>query len=264
MNESNSPPFPPQPSAAVVRTRKGLGCSSIGCLLVIVVLLLIGAGMGSVYWLFSHGGPAYVSEKVVPVRIAEASDEQYQAVLAKLAPFGQAMNEGHAATLEITPDDLNTLIARSPQFESWRGRVFLAAAHDRIIAEVSSPVTSDETTRGYFNVRATLDASYSGNGFVVFIRRLEPINHSEADTPFTHFLNTGFWLNLFSQEMSAGLSEGFREQAAKDPASADFLRSLRTIVVQDGKIVVTLNERPGGTPAVSPAPTPVATEADQT
>ena len=263
MNESNPPPFPPQP-ATIARTRKGCGCFSIGCLLVVLVLLLIGAGAGSVAWLFSHGGKTYISEQSTPVRIAHATDEQYQAVLAKLAPFGQAMNDGRAATLEITPEDLNVLIARSPQFESWRGRLFLAAENDRIIADVSSPVTDGETTRGYLNARATLDASYSGNGFVVFIRHLEPVDRTKDNTPFNQFINTPSLLNVFGQQMSTSLNDGFREQAAKDPAAADFLRSLRTIIVQNGKIVISVSERPGGVPAASPTPTPVATDANQT
>ena len=263
MNDSTPPPLPSQP-ASVVRTRKGFGCFSAGCLLVVIVLLLIGAGAGSLSWLFYRGGQAYVSEQSVAVRIADATDEQYRAVLAKLSPFGQAMNTGQAATLEITPDDLNVLIARSPQFESLRGRLFLAADNDRIIADVSSPLTDSETTRGYFNGRATLDASYSGNGFVVFIRHIEPIDRAKGNTPFTNFLNTPTLLNAFSQQMSNSLNDGFREQAAKDPATLDFLRGLRTIIVQNGKIIVTLNARPGGIPAVSPPPTPVATDADQT
>ena len=198
------------------------------------------------------------------MRVADATDEQYQAVLAKLAPFGQAMKEGQAATLEITPDDLNVLIARNPQFESFRGRLFLTADGDQILADVDTPLTDSDTNRAYFNARATLGASYTANGFVIFIHRLVPRESPQAKTLFTQFVNNENILGAFSQQMSASLNDGFHAQADEDPATADFLRSLRTIIVQDGKIIVTLNERSGSGAADTPAPTPVATKDNQT
>ena len=266
MNEpSSAPPSPPQfPSG--VRTRKRWGCLPVGCLVVVVALVLCGAVVGGVYWLFSQGGEAFLSEQPFAVHVAEITDEQYQAVLAKLAPFDQAMNEGHAATLEITLDDLNVLIARSPQFQALRGRLFLTAKGSGIVADMSAPLTDSETNLSYFNGRATLDASYASNGFDVLLRHLEPLASAPGDTPFANFLNKPAVLNAVSQKMSIDLNEGFRERAAKDPVTAGFLRDLRTIVILNGKIVVTTNERPGTTPIETPAPTPtpVATGSNPT
>ena len=260
MSEFSSPPaFPPQPPPAV-RTRRGPGCLSIGCLILVIVLVLLGAGFGGMYWLVSEGGRAFVSEQQAPVRIAEATDEQYQAVLAKLGPFSQAVTDGHAANLELTPDDLNVLIARSPQFESLRGRVFLTAKGDQIVADMSTPLGEDNNRHVYFSGRATLDASYASSGFVVFLRSVEPLDHARADTRFARMLNHPALLNAISQLMSAGLNDGIRQQAVNDTATAELLRTLHTIIVQDGKIVVTTNERPG----VTPTPTPVATDGNDT
>ena len=264
MNESNPPPFPPQPPP-IVRRRKGLGCFSVGCLIVILVLGVAGVGFGSLLWVISQGGQAYVSEQQVLARTAPATDEQYQAVLAKLAPFGQAMNEGHAATLEITPDDLNVLIARSPQFDAWRGRLFLAAKGDQLVADVSTPLTDDQTRHLYFSGRATLDASYASDGFVVFLRHIEPLNHGKGNTRFDEFLNYDSMLQKLSQLCSQVLNDGFHQQATQDPATADLLRKLRTVIVQNGQIVITTKELPGTVaPNASPAATPVATDDNQT
>ena len=61
-----------------------------------------------------------------------------------------------------------------------------------------------------------------------------------------------------------GLQVDFDARTRHLAEYADFLRNLRTIVIQNGKIVVTINERPGGAPSATPAATPVATDDNQT
>ncbi len=261
MNEPYPPPFPPQPP--IVRRRKGLGCFATGCLIVVIILMFFGVLFGGTLWVVYHGGQAYISDQRSLARTLTPTDEEYQSVLAKLAPFGQAMNEGHAATLEITPDDLNVLIARSPQFEALRGQLFLAAADDGITAEVSTPL-NDDAHAVYFSGRATLDASYASNGFAFFLRSIEPLDKPRGDTLFGRLLNSPAMRQALSQQISRGVNDDIRKQAAKDPATADLLRMLRTIVVQKGKFVITIGERPGAVPSIPPAATPVAMGANQT
>ena len=174
------------------------------------------------------------------------------------------MNEGQAATLELTPEDLNVLIARSPQFDAWRGRLFLAATGDQITADMSIPFNDDES-RVYFNGRVTLDASYASNGFAFFFRHIEPLENSEAHSRFANFLNNEVMRRAFSQQISLSVNDGLHKQAEKDPATADLLRKLRTVVVQAGKIIVTTRELPGaGSVVPLPTPTPVAAGDNQT
>ncbi len=262
MNDPYPPPYPSSQPPPIVRRKKGLGCFATGCLIVLIVVMLAGVGIGSLSYVIYHGGEAYLSEKRTPARIVEASDEQYQAVLNKLAPFGQAMNEGRAATLEITPDELNVLIARSPQAEPLRGQLFLAATGERITADVSSPLNAD-ARQAFFNGRATLDGSYASNGFAVALRHLEPLG-GQSDTLFSRFINSPTMLAAFSQQISRSLNDGVRKQSASDPILADILRKLRTIIVHDGKFVVTLDAPPGsGSPTPAVKPTPVAAGDDQ-
>lgn len=260
------PPYSSQPPP-IIRKRKGLGCFATGCLIVVIILMLFGVFFGSLAYVIYHGGQSYISEAPSLAKTVTATDEQYQAVLAKLAPFGQALNEGRAATLEITPDDLNVLIARSPQFESLRGRLFLAAEGDQLIADTSFPVNDDDAHKMYFNGHATLDGSYASNGFVISLRHIEPLDKSQANTLFSRFLNSQSVLQAFSQQLSHGVNEDFRKQSERDPATADLSRRLRTIVVHDGKIEVAIGENPGGpaaTPTATPTASPVAADDNQT
>ena len=110
-----------------------------------------------------------------------------------------------------------------------------------------------------------MDASYASNGFVVFLRHIEPLDRDKANTRFGEFLNYDPMLRAFSQQFSQMLNDGFHQQAAKDPATADLLRKLRTAVVQNGEIIITTKEVPGALPSnASPTATPVATDDNQT
>ena len=258
MNEPSSPSSVPNPPPVAVR-RRGLGCVPTGCIIVVIILMLLGVGIGGMAWLISQGGQAFFSEQSQITRAAEATDEQYQAVLAKLAPFGQAMNGGHAATVEITPDDLNVLVSRSPQFDFFKHKLFLEAKDDHLGADVSLPVNPDSPKPVYFNGRVSLDASYASNGFALLLRRIDPLDPGKANTRFASFLNSRFMLEGFSRQLSQILNEGLRQQARKDPAAADLLRKLRTVVVDKGNLVITSAEVSGGaTPGAStePSPTP--------
>ena len=266
MNESSPPPVPP---AAVAR-RKRLGCLPMGCLIVVVVLMLLGVGLGTSLWLFYQGGQAFMNDHPTPTRIAEATEEQYQGVLGKLAPFAQAMQEGHAATAELTPDDANVLIARAPQFASWRGRVFLEAKSGGLAADVSVPLGDEGSHPLYFSGHTTFDASYASNGFALFLHGLTPLGAGRADSRFARFLNYPGTLQVLNQKLGLAVNETLRDAARKDAATADLLRKLRTVIVQDGKIVVTVGENPApATPIITPgespnpSPTPVATPADR-
>ena len=101
-----------------------MGCFAKGCLIVIAAGVLVFFMVGGVSW--------YVARNVMPflgpdpgkaIRVFPATDEQYQAVQNKLAPFVQAVNAGHAATVSLTADDINILVAREPQLADLRGQI---------------------------------------------------------------------------------------------------------------------------------------------
>lgn len=258
----NEPPaLPNSPQTAFPARRKRLGCFPIGCIVLVIVLLLGGVVIGSFGWLFYQGGQVFVSDHSALTQ-PETTEEQYQKVLGKFGPFSQAMNEGRAASVEITPEDVNVLVARGPQFQSMRGKFFLAAKDNHLTADLSLPLGSGGARPMYFNGRIHFDASYASNGFALFLRRLEPLGAPQGKTRFSGFLNHPTMLQAFSQEFSRGINEGLRQQAAQDPGTADLLRKLRTVIVQDGKIVITAGAPGRAEPEPVETPTPVATPAN--
>ncbi len=258
-DDSLPPPLPSQP----VRRPRGLGCFVKGCLLTITILMLCGVGIGAVGLFLYKSAHAYYTEQPVPVRAFAATDEQYQAVLAKLQPFNEAMNEGRAATVELTADDLNTLIARQPQLAALRGRTFMDIVNGQLVVDLSFPLTDDNSpAQRYINARTTFDASFATGKLTLALRHVSPLQGEANEGLLPSMLRSPSFLQAYSDKLNRDLNGSLHDQARTDPQTGDILGKLRTMVITGDKLVATSVERPSPlpSPTVSPVAIPAKTE----
>ena len=258
-------PLPPSLPVAPAR-RRGLGCFAKGCLTTITVLMLLGVGLGVLYWLVMKSGQAYFTERQIPTRILEVGDDQYRALLTRLTPFGQALSEGRAATVELSAEDLNTLVAREPDFAPLRGRVFLNIVDGQLVADLSFPVIDDggpTPPSRFINARATLDASFAAGQFTFALRHVQPLRGEANEGLLPWLLRNPASLQTYSQILTRDFNALLRDGDHRDGRLAAVLAALRTMVLRGDKVVVTSLERPGvfpPPPPVSPVAAPPATE----
>src|SRR4029453_4419485 len=121
--------------------RRGLGCFARGCLILVVfgvVLALACLGglysglqrhsaiVHSIFWLAKT---LSVSETPAPVPPVAALTEQIQATGERWRDFKQKARAGQPAQIELTADDLNTLIAAN---RDARWKVFVSIAGNRL------------------------------------------------------------------------------------------------------------------------------------
>ncbi len=257
MNDPLPPTLPLPPGR-----RRGLGCFAKGCLTTVVVLMLFGVGVGTLGWFLYHSGQAYFTEQQVPTRVADSTDEQYQAVLAKVEPFSQAMNEGRAATLELTAADLNTLVAHSPALAILRGRLFVEIVNSQLVADLSFPFNDTAGPGQYFiNAHTTLDASFATGKFTFALRHAQPLQGEAKEGLLPSMLRDPWFLQNYSDKINNDFNAALRDQSRKDPLVAGLLANLRTVVLKDDHLVATTLERPNlPTPTLSPVATPPKTE----
>ncbi len=242
MNDQTPPPLPP--AAPALPPRGGLGCFTKGCLLTIIILMLFGVGLGTFGWFFYKSGQAFFTDQQVAVRVADPTDAQYQAVVAKLQPFGQAMADSQAATVELTADDLNTLIARAPQFAPLRGQAFVEIVNGQLVADLSFPVTDSAPTQYFINARTTLDASFAGGRFAFALRHAIPLRGELKGGLLPSMLRNPTFMQSYSQKLTDICNDRFHDLARKDPSLSDALSRVRTIVLRDNLLVATSVERP--------------------
>ena len=239
MEEINSPAYLPPPAPG-----PSVGCFAKGCLTITAVSIVLLVMFGCFGWYVMRGLQPYLSQQPAEVRVYPATDTQYQTLEARIRAFVQTVKGGHHATLTLTADELNILVARDPQYALLRGKAYLAIAHDQICAETSTLLNehAPEPQRFYFHGRVVFDASFSSGDFTVLLRRIEPLNGGPAPAMVTWALSQP----NFSSNFNEGFNESFHDAIRKNPGSSAFFDRLNTIIVKDNQLVITALDDPGG------------------
>jgi len=139
--------------------RRGLGCFGRGCLILIVfAIVLMIACVAGMYWGFHrhsavlHGlywltKAQAIAQKLVPIPEFTASDGQTQSVHERCGDFEQKARAGQPAEVELTPDDINTLIATN---KDTRGKIFVSIDGERLRCQASVPLGELMGRSGYY------------------------------------------------------------------------------------------------------------------
>jgi len=139
--------------------RKGLGCFARGCLILLVFAIVLAiACVAGMYWGFQRHSAIVrgiywlakthsIAEAPVPVPEFSASDNQIQSVRERWQDFEQRTRAGQPAEIELTADDINTLIITNPHA---RGKVFVSIDGDQLRLQMSVPFGELVGRRGYY------------------------------------------------------------------------------------------------------------------
>ena len=139
--------------------RRGLGCFGRGCLILVVFAIVLAiACLAGMYWGFQrhsailHGiywltKAQALAQKPVPIPEFTASDAQIQSVHERCEDFEQKARAGQPAELELTPDDINTLIVTN---QDTRGKIFISIDGDRLRCQTSVPLGELMGRSGYY------------------------------------------------------------------------------------------------------------------
>jgi hypothetical protein len=139
--------------------RQGLGCFARGCLILLVFAIVLAiACFAGMYWGFQrHSAIVHgiywlakthsIAEAPVPVPEFNASDNQIQSVRERWQDFEQKIRAGQPAEIELTPDDINTLIVTNP---GARGKVFASIDGSQLHLQASVPFGELIGRRGYY------------------------------------------------------------------------------------------------------------------
>lgn len=139
--------------------RRGLGCFARGCLILVVFALVLAlACVAGMYWGFHrhsaviHGLYWLTKARAIadaPGQIPQftASDQQTQAVYERCEDFEQKARAGQPAELELTADDINTLISTN---QDLRGKAFVSIEGDQLRCQASVPLEELIGRPGYY------------------------------------------------------------------------------------------------------------------
>jgi hypothetical protein len=139
--------------------RKGLGCFARGCLIVFLFAIVLAiACFAGMYWgLHRHSALFYgsywlaktrsIAEAPTPVSEFRASDQHLQSFRERWQDFEQKTRAGQPAEIELSEDDINSLIATS---DDLRGKVFASVESNQLRLQASVPIGSFLGRPGYY------------------------------------------------------------------------------------------------------------------
>jgi len=110
-----------------------------------------------IYWLAKTHS---IAEAPAPVPESAASDEQIQRVQERWRDFEQKIRAGQQAEIELTADDINSLIAAN---RDKRWKAFVSMEDNRLRLQTSVPLGEFLGRSGYFNgdIMIQLDGAQS-------------------------------------------------------------------------------------------------------
>jgi hypothetical protein len=208
--------------------RKGLGCFARGCLIVLVFAIVLAiACFAGMYWgLHRHSALFYgsywlaktrsIAEAPTPVREFRASDQQLQGFRERWQDFEQKTRAGQPAEIELSGDDVNSLIATS---EDVRGKVFGSVEANQLRLQASVPIGGFLGRPGY----------YFNGDVIIVLKGAQPLDNPQfsritinGEQVPSDFLNWKY------------RSRHLREYLADQRNAYD----IGTIEIRDGKVIL--------------------------
>ena len=139
--------------------KKGPGCFARGCLIVLVFAIVLAiACFAGMYWgLHRHSALFYggywmaktrsIAEAPSPVPEFSASGRQTQSIRERWQDFEQKTRAGQPAEIELSADDINSLIATNNEL---RGKIFASVEHNQLRLQTSLPIGGFLGRPGYY------------------------------------------------------------------------------------------------------------------
>jgi hypothetical protein len=234
-------PYQQQP--AVPQQKQGMGCFAKGCLTLFVLLSLLGVIVGIMVYTGYRKIAGYIADKPANIRVYPATDAQYNALTQKMTPFALAIQTNQASTLELSADEMNTLIARDPNFAHLRGKTYLTIENNELGADMSFPIDDDaksgRAATKYFNGHVVLGVSVEDGRAELLPKRVEANGQ-----PLPGWLTKIF----ANKDFMTSFNQSFNESFQKNPKVRDLMQHLRSVRIENNRFVLTSTSGPGGEP----------------
>jgi len=116
-----------------------MGCLGCGCLILAVLAFLVLGLIGVVGYICYSQMAALTSTAPLAVPSFDGGDEMYNAAREKVVAFDHDLDAHQAATLQLSGDEINTLIARDPRYGKDKILLYVTLANNEAGVQTSIP-----------------------------------------------------------------------------------------------------------------------------
>lgn len=209
---------------------KKRGCLFYGCFTSVILLMLVIAAAGYGIWKARQYALDFTDTKPLEFAALDVDQDTLSAISKKIETFKNTVAQGQdAATLTLTDQEVNALLASSPNGKELARMVRVTFQDNRAVGMISLPLekmlSSEKMTmvKGrYLNGSATLKISAQDGTLSLVIESLEVRGKSLPDM-------------IMKELRQTNLAEKIRI----DPEQQNFWRQIQGIEIRDGQIVIT-------------------------
>ena len=223
------------PPPVVVTKKKGMGCFGCGCLAVVVALLLLVALIAIGAYYTYNRLDALTSTTPESVPSFDGGDDVYQRTMQKVNTFSQALAQNQPGSLELTADEINTLLAHEPELAANQAHVFVSMSGDRMKVQASLPTTL--LPGGWFKGRFI-------NGVVEFSPSFDP--DTKSLNLALHHLHTSS-IDIPESTLASiqdAVNQLMNTQLQSSSSTKLLLDHAKTIEVRDGNLEIETHPAP--------------------
>lgn len=217
------------PVPAPVKKKSGMGCFGCGCLIFIILLLLALGALGIIAYELDAGFSTLTSPAPTTIQSYDAGDDAYAATKQKMTAFSHDLNQHLPATIHLSGNEINTLLAHEPDLTKNNIRFFVTIEKDE--ARIQSSIPTSIMTRGWIKDRYL-------NGDVSFGLHFDPagkqlnlslqnVRFNDQDMPKANRPGVENLINFM-----------FTPLLESDTTFALILQQAKTIEIKDGELVI--------------------------
>jgi len=237
MSISTRPPSPPS-----AKKKRGPGCLGCGCIVLFLIaglsVALIGAALYGGYETII--GMTTTTAPSLPV--FNGTDDMYMSARQKLADFDHDVQNHQAATIQLSADELNALIARNPDAAKNNLHAFISMTDDegRIQASAPTDIVSHGTMPGrYFTFDVTFEVHFDAptkslnvvpHSFQAGDKVLFGANADASDSSTLSPASQTYLRTLLNQTLNTAIRN--------NPDGAALLDEAKSIEIQNGQLVI--------------------------
>ena len=218
-------PVPP----VVVQKKRGWGCWGCGCAVLAVLAVLVIGLLILGYRQVTAAARQFTSDTPAAIPITDSGEAVYQRAHDKINLFVAAAQSGRPATLHLSADEINTLIARDPDWAVARGRVHVTL--DGSSAQVESAFQLGAFEKFFLPDRYVNSVASIGLEY-------HPATRSIAIDLQQIQLNGQTLPPSSSASLSQSISTVATQKLQANPTAQGFLARVQKIDIENGELVI--------------------------
>jgi hypothetical protein len=235
------------PPSSAPPKKSGMGCLGCGCSILVVLFLLFGGLVGGCGYLIAKTYLAVTSETAADIPAAPADQNLTMSTQRKLADFDHDVKNHQAATISLSAEELNAMIANNPDMAKNNIHVFLSLDGDKGRVQVTAPtsVIGHGVNDGrYLNIDSSFGIHFDPGtkSIIVEFNTLHAGKMTLIGTPAEdESANGGFLQGLargFSQSFGPSFNQSFNAGLRKNPDAESLLDQAKVVEIQDGQLVI--------------------------